>query len=125
MIVVETPPSTLGEEGDEARPHDWLEHTEGFQVFGSNGRIGFVDPVVRPAEGADGLFIRTGLFRTRTVFVPSHDVGAVVPETGRLELLIAPSVTGAPRRIKDLAEQRAGQRGADDDPASEHRPVAR
>jgi hypothetical protein len=83
---LKTPPSTLGEEADEARPDYWLEHTEGFQVFGPNGRIGFVELVVRPEEGADGLVIRTGLFRTWTVFVPSHGVGAVVPRTGRLEV---------------------------------------
>lgn len=94
MSVVEAPPRTLGEEANEARPNHWLEHTEGFQVFGPNGRIGFVELVVRPEEGADGLVIRTGLFRTWTVFVPSHEVGAVLPGTRRLELLIAPRASG-------------------------------
>ncbi len=107
MSVVETPPRTLEGEANEARAHYWLEHTERFQVFGPNGRVGFVEVVV-PPEGADGLVIRAELLRPRTVFVASHEVGAVVPETGRLELLIPPSVTGAPRQINP-AEQRAGK----------------
>jgi hypothetical protein len=93
MSVVEAPPSTLREEANKARPDDSLEHTEGFQVLGPDGRIGFVELVVRPEEGAEGLVVRTGLFRTRTVFVPSHEVGTVVSATGRLELPIAPRVS--------------------------------
>lgn len=78
-----------------AHPDYWLEHSEGFQVFGQNGRIGFVAAVVSSDQGVDELVIRTGLFRTRSVYVPLHEVGSIVPRRQRLQLLTAPRVPRA------------------------------
>jgi len=79
----------------------WLEHSEGFQVFGPDGRIGSVALVLSSDEGVGGLVIRTGLFRTQSVFVPAHEVGSIVARRKRLELLITPRP--AKRRLSDLA----------------------
>ena len=38
----ETHPSTVDQQTSDVRSNYWLEHSEGFQVFGTNGRIGTV-----------------------------------------------------------------------------------
>ncbi len=78
----------------QARP-DWLEHSEGFQVFGPNGRIGFVARVVSSDQGVDELVIRTGLFRTRSMYVPVHKVGSIIARRQQLQLLTTPRVPWA------------------------------
>ena len=90
MSVREAHPIAANEQTNGASTQYWLEHSEGFQVFGPDGRIGFVALVLSSDEGVGGLVIRTGLLRTRTVFVPVHDVGSVIPRRQRLELLRAP-----------------------------------
>ena len=103
MSVLEAHPSTVDRQASEAGSNYWLEHSEGFQVFGPDGRIGFVALALSSDEGAGGLVIRTGLFRTRSVFVPVHEVGSVAARRKRLELLITPH---APRRrISDFARE--------------------
>lgn len=105
MSVLEALPSTT-HEANKASSDYWLEQSEGFQVFGPNGRIGSVALVLASDEGVDGLVIRTGLFRTRSVFVPVHEVGTVVARRKRLELLITPR---APRaRMSDLVRELFG-----------------
>ena len=95
MSALEAPPRTVGEQANNATSDYWLEHSEGFQVFGPDGRIGFVVLVLSADEGVDGLVIRTGLFSTRSAFVPIHEVGSVVPRRQRLELLTTPRVPRA------------------------------
>jgi hypothetical protein len=99
-------PEALSSTASEANtpPSDyWLEQSEGFQVSGPNGRIGFVALVLSSDEGVDGLLVRTGLFRARSVFVPVHEVGSVIPRRQRLELLITPRVPRA--RISDIVRE--------------------
>jgi hypothetical protein len=90
VSVLEAHPSTVDHQASKAGSNYWLEHSEGFQVFGPNGRIGFVALVLSSDEGVGGLVIRTGLFRTRSVFVPAHEVRSVLPRRQRLELLHTP-----------------------------------
>ena len=99
----EAHPSTVDQQTSDVRSNYWLEHSEGFQVFGPNGRIGFVALVLSSEEGVGGLVIRTGLFRTWSVFVPIHEVGSVVASRKRLELRITPRVPR--RRISDFARE--------------------
>ena len=103
MSVLETLPSTVREQASKAPSDYWLKHSEGFQVFGPDGRIGFVALVLSADEGVDGLVIRTGLFSTRSVFVPIHEVGSVVPRRQRLELRTTPRVPRA--RISDFVRE--------------------
>jgi hypothetical protein len=103
VSVLEAHPSTVNQQTSPARSDYWLEHSEGFQVFGPNGRIGFVALVLSSDGGVGGLVIRTGLFRTQSVFVPVHEVGSVVARRKRLELLITPRVPR--RRISDVARE--------------------
>jgi hypothetical protein len=105
MSVTGTRPGTADEQANGGPRSDyWLEHCEGFHVSGPNGRVGFVESVVSSSEGAQGLFILTGLFRTRTVFVPMREVGSVAPRRARLELLVTPHVSRArvSRRVRGL-----------------------
>jgi hypothetical protein len=74
----------------------WLKHCEGFQVSGPDGRIGSVALVLSSDEGVDGLLVRTGLLRARTVFVPLDKVGSVTPRRRRVELVITPDSLRAP-----------------------------
>jgi hypothetical protein len=99
-------PSTIGGPAS-TRSDYWLEHSEGFQVFGPNGRIGFVALALSSDEGVGGLVVRTGLFRTRSVFVPVHEVGSIVARRQRLELLVAPRVPRA--RISDIVRELLAQ----------------
>ena len=99
----EAHPSTVDQQTSDVRSNYWLEHSEGFQVFGPNGRIGYVALVLSSEEGVGGLVIRTGLFRTWSVFVPVHEVGSVVARRKRLELRITPRVPR--RRISDFARE--------------------
>jgi hypothetical protein len=85
-------PIAADEQRNGARSQYWLEHSDGFQVFGPDGRIGFVALVLSSDEGVAGLVIRTGLLRTRSVFVPAHEVRSVLPRRQRLELLHTPRV---------------------------------
>ena len=103
MGAPEAHPSTVDQQTSDVRSDYWLEHSEGFQVFGPNGRIGFVALVLSSEEGVGGLVIRTGLFRTWSVFVPIHEVGSVVARRKRLELRITPRVPR--RRISDFARE--------------------
>jgi hypothetical protein len=103
VSVLEAHPNTVDQQASEGRSNYWLEHSEGFQVFGPEGRIGFVALVLSSDEGVGGLVIRTGLFRTRSVFVPVHEVGSVAARRKRLELLITPRVPR--RRISDFARE--------------------
>ena len=103
MSVLEAHPSTVDHQAGETGSNYWLEHSEGFQVFGPDGRIGFVALVLASDEGVGGLVIRMGLFRTRSVFVPVHEVGSVAARRKRLELLITPRVPR--RRISDFARE--------------------
>ena len=107
MSVLEALPSSVREAGQNKAPSDyWLGQSQGFQVFGPNGRIGFVALVLSADERVDGLLIRTGLFGTRSVFVPVDEVGSVVPRRQRLELLITPRVPRA--RISDVVRELFG-----------------
>jgi hypothetical protein len=99
----EAHPIAADEQTNGARSEYWLQHSEGFQVFGPDGRIGLVALVLSSDEGVDGLVIRTGLLRTRSVFVPAHEVGSVVPRRQRLDLLRAPRAPQA--RISDLLRE--------------------
>jgi len=83
-------PTAAVEQTSGARSQYWLEHSDGFQVFGPDGRIGFVARVLSSDEGVAGLVIRTGLLRTRSVLVPAHEVRSVLPRRQRLELLDTP-----------------------------------
>jgi hypothetical protein len=103
VSVLEAHPSAVDHRASEAGSNYWLEHSEGFQVFGPDGRIGFVALVLSSDEGVGGLVIRMGLFRTRSVFVPVHEVGSVAARRKRLELLITPRVPR--RRISDFARE--------------------
>ena len=99
----EVHPSTADQQTNGARSDYWLEHSDGFQVFGPDGRIGFVALVLSSDEGVGGLVIRTGLLRTRSVLVPVHEVGSVLPRRQRLELRLTPR---APRRrISDFVRE--------------------
>ena len=51
----------------------WLRHCDGFQVFGPNGRIGFVERVDGHGDTVD-LVIAAGLFRNRTLVARERDV---------------------------------------------------
>jgi hypothetical protein len=96
-------PIAADEQTNGARSQYWLEHSDGFQVFGPDGRIGFVALVLSSDEGVAGLVIRTGLLRTRSVLVPAHEVGSVLPRRQRLELLHTPR---APQtRISDFVRE--------------------
>jgi hypothetical protein len=53
--------------------------------------------------GVDGLVIRTGLLKTRSVFVPVDEIGSIVPRRQRLELLVAPRIPRA--RISDFVRE--------------------
>ena len=90
MNAREAHPIAAHKQTNGARSEYWLEHSEGFQVFGPDGRIGFVALVLSSDEGVSGLVIRTGLLRTRSVFVPALEIGSVLPRRQRLELLHAP-----------------------------------
>jgi hypothetical protein len=103
VSVLEAHPSTVDHQASEAGSNYWLEHSEGFQVFGPDGRIGCVALVLSSDEGVGGLVIRMGLFRTQSVFVPVHEVGSVTARRKRLELLITPCVPR--RRISDFARE--------------------
>lgn len=103
MGVLAALPRALGEQANGATSEYWLEHSEGFQVLGPNGRVGFVALVLSADEGVDGLVIRTGLLRTRSVFVPIHQVKSVAPRRQQLELLVAPSVPRA--RLSDFVRE--------------------
>lgn len=83
-------PIATDEQTNGARSQYWLEHSDGFQVFGPDGRIGFVARVLSSDEGVAGLVVRTGLLRTRRVFVPAREVRSVLPRRQRLELLHTP-----------------------------------
>jgi hypothetical protein len=99
----EAHPIAADEQTDCARSEYWLEHSEGFQVFGPDGRIGSVALVLSSDDGVGGLVLHTGLLRTRSVFVPAHEVGSVLPRRQRLELLRAPRAPQA--RISDLLRE--------------------
>jgi len=103
VSVLDAHPATADQQASDVRSSYWLKHSEGFQVFGPGGRIGFVALVLSADDGVSGLVIRTGLFRTQSVFVPIHQVGSVVARRKRLELLITPRP--ARRRISDLARE--------------------
>ena len=90
MNVRAADPTAADEQTNGARSQYWLEHSDGFQVFGPDGRIGFVALVLFSDEGVAGLVIRTGLLRTRSVLVPAHEVRSVLPRRQRLELLHTP-----------------------------------
>jgi len=90
VSVREAHPIAANEQTDGAGSQYWLEHSEGFQVFGPDGRIGFVALVLSSDEGVGGLVIRTGLLRTRSVLVPACEVRSVLPRRQRLELLHTP-----------------------------------
>ena len=80
MNVRKAHPIAADEQTNGARSQYWLEHSDGFQVFGPDGRIGFVALVLSSDEGVAGLVIRTGLLRTRSVLVPAHEVRSVHPK---------------------------------------------
>ena len=108
MSVLEAHPSKVAEQTvirqtSDVRSDYWLLHSKGFKVLGPNGRIGFVALVLSSDEGVRGLVIRTGLFRTQSVFVPVHEVGSVIARRKRLELLITPRIPR--RRISDVARE--------------------
>jgi len=90
VSVREAHPIAANEQTNGAGSRYWLEHSEGFQVFGPDGRIGFVALVLSSDEGVGGLVIRTGLLRTRSVLVPAYEVRSVLPRRQRLELLHTP-----------------------------------
>ncbi len=51
----------------------WLRHCHGFQVFGPDGRVGFVEAVEEDGDSVD-LVISAGLLRHRTLVSHGHDV---------------------------------------------------
>lgn len=86
--------STAGER--DGRWDYWLRHCEGFQVSGPDGRIGSVALVLSSGGRIDGLVIRTGLLRARTMFVPVDSVVSVTPRRCRVELGTVPDSVRAP-----------------------------
>ena len=103
MSLLEAHQRTVDKQTTPARSDYWLEHSEGFQVFGPKGRIGSVALVLSSDEGVDGVVIRTGSLSTRSVFVPVDEIGSVVAREKRLELLIAPRVPR--RRISEFVRE--------------------
>lgn len=51
----------------------WLRHCQGFQVFGPDGRVGFVEAVHKVGDHVD-IVIAAGLFRHRTLVAHDRDV---------------------------------------------------
>ena len=100
---LEACPIALDGHANDERSDYWLEHSEGFQVFAPDGRIGFVAFVLFSEEGVTGLVVRTGMFRTQGVFVPIHEVASIVPRRQRIELLITPRVLRAP--VSDIVRE--------------------
>jgi hypothetical protein len=65
----------------------WLSICEGFRVDSKDGRVGVVEEVRLSAnKQPEALAVRTGVFRTRLLIVPVHEVKSVAPRTKRILL---------------------------------------
>ena len=63
----------------------WLRHCHGFQVFGQDGRLGFVEAVEDDDANLD-IVIAAGLFRPRTLVSHERDVAEL--NVSRRELVV-------------------------------------
>jgi hypothetical protein len=81
---------TLGDRGAD-KPFDrdyWLTHCEGYRVETGEGRLGFVETVLRDENPPHDihLAIRAGRLGRRIVLVPLSSVAFIVPRAERIWL---------------------------------------
>jgi hypothetical protein len=93
------------EHGEECWTREyWLDHCEGFGVESPQGRIGWVDEIVRAAESDEpvALIVRGGVGAERGTFVvPVEQIRELHPLVERI--VVGDAAAPAPR-----ASQRAG-----------------
>ena len=64
----------------------WIGHCEGFRVDGCEGRIGFVDRILRDSDGKTTLAVVAGRLGRRLLLIPAGEVALIVPRARHIWL---------------------------------------